>query len=227
LFRFSFSFSFSMLMLATLLGPLACAGAADGDPEPDAEPDAEPDSEPDPEPDAELCDGCCVTAVDDCAASEVCRFREADLNDPDAVGACVGAENLSYDILVFDLSLCERKTDGSEWDAGAGAPDPRVDLVLNGSVVSSSPEAADSFNAFGDGILFTQTLRSTDSLTVQFVDVDLFEDDYIEGVCLGPACDAAVGVETLRGVAFEGLSFGYCATSSLASVDIYLLPTPN
>ena len=175
--------------------------------------------------DCSLCDGCCRDPNIDCRASEVCRFQEDDIIDAgDGIGTCVSADGIVYSIFVGATTMCEADPNGAEWDIGAGAPDPIVSIQVNGLQVAASPVIQDRFN-FDPSFVTDIVLRSTDSISIIVFDEDFSDNDFGGGFCLGSACDAPVGVETLRGV--NESAQGTCTPGGVASMELSLFPTPN
>ena len=175
--------------------------------------------------DCSICDGCCTDPTSECRPSEVCRFQENDVaGGGDGVGTCVSAESIPYTITIGDIALCETDPNGAEWDAGAGAPDPFVSVVVNGAAVATSAATQDRFN-FNPAFQATITLRSTDVVSLIVSDEDLTSNDFGGGFCLGDACDSAIGVAPLRGV--DTVLQGNCSPGGVASMAYSLFPTPN
>lgn len=170
----------------------------------------------------QLCDGCCFDAGTDCRASEVCRFSQAAIDNDDP-GACVGSDGIPYQLGLVDVRVCERMLDGSEWDVGAGAPDPFMMVEVNG-VVTSAAAVQDVFNA-GDFVLELE-LSSTDVVNLYLVDDDLTENDAISGYCLAAECGQAIGVERLRTMYGPVGDVG-CASDAIAEAMLVVVPAPN
>ena len=169
-----------------------------------------------------LCEGCCFDAASDCRASEVCRFSQADIDNGDP-GACVDAEGIQYLVGLIDISLCERNTDGSEWDLGAGAPDPFMEIDVSG-VPHQTTAVQDSFSP--GALALELTLLSTDSVTVWLYDEDVTTNDPIGGYCAGPECDQAIGVDALRGLEVA-VGDPSCTESAIASATLVVTPSSN
>ncbi len=170
----------------------------------------------------QLCEGCCFDAATDCRASEVCRFSQAAIDSGDP-GACVDSDGIPYRLGLLDVRICERMLDGSEWDVGAGAPDPFMRVEVNG-VSTSTAAVQDVFNA-GDFVLELE-LRSTDVVNLYLVDEDLTENDAITSYCVANECGQAIGVDRLR-LMNGPVGDAGCATDAIAAATFVLVPAPN
>ena len=207
----SLAFALPIALVISACGPLPGGGGDGGGREGEGEDEDD------------LCDGCCFDAATDCRSSEICRFQA---NESDSEpGECLGADGASYLVAVGPLVLCERDPDGAEWDAGAGAPDPIIQIVVNGAEAARSVAVQDRFTSFEQEFVTTITLRSNDSVTIQVLDEDFTEDDFGGGFCLGSACNGPVGVDTLRG--FLQDIQGDCGPGGVESMKVLLVADLN
>jgi hypothetical protein len=121
------------------------------------------------------------------------------LDDPPCVGeticidnACVGAFNRIYRITVLDGSLPESDPNGECWDFGCGAPDPFVQLDLNGALLGVTAAVQDTF-APAWNMYVDAEIPAGSALTFWVWDEDVDEHDFAFGCALDP-----VSVEALR-----------------------------
>ena len=152
--------------------------------------------------------------TDACTADEVCAVT----------GFCSFANLSFYTLAVSGIDLCATNPTGQDWDIGGGAPDPIIQIVVNGVEVARSAAVQDSF---GSGVFFVDTLflSTTDSLTVNVLDDDLTGTDFGGGFCFGGGCDLPVGIEFLRGTNADGT--GDCSRPGVGVAAMSLGISPS
>ncbi len=129
--------------------------------------------------------GGCSESGDSCSGETIC-----------VAGSCVAAFGRVY--LVSDVSVHVPTTDssGAAWDIGGGAPDLKIKISVNGSVVSTSVAVADQFNASFAGP-FSVTLVAGGSLRIDAVDEDVTVDDPAVACQANPVTAAQLRTRTM------------------------------
>lgn len=99
--------------------------------------------------------GCSVrdlgsSVEDTCTGEQVCLCPEGAFCE--GTGSCTDATNRRYRIGVVAAAYTERDAAGECWDLGCGAPDPFVEIYLDGTLVGTTPTLNDTFNPSWDPI---------------------------------------------------------------------------
>jgi len=110
-----------------------------------------------------------------CAVSWECRDK-----DVCKAGACVPAHGQTYN-LVFVSGEVPKWKEAGPWDSGNGAPDPRVLVERNGTIICKTPVAQDTYTPKWNSSC-TIKLKATDKLKLRLVDSDALLDDPIDEV---------------------------------------------
>ena len=130
----------------------------------------------------------------------------------DGTGGCSTAFGRRYEIFVASVSLPDRRPDGLCWDdPGCGAPDPFVEVRVNGLLFGTSPAASNTYAAtLNFGVAANITAGS--SIRLDFYDEDIAAHDGAIS-CAVASVDAA----SLRG---RNIS----CTSALGNVVAVIVP---
>ncbi len=114
----------------------------------------------DPDGDADAEGGSCTEAVDTCTADTICVSN-----------ACVSAFDRTYTIRDVVVHVPVNDLSGDPWDLGNGAPDLKLDILVNGIVVAASPSVSDQFTTTFAGP-YEVTLAPGSTLLIAAVDED-------------------------------------------------------
>jgi hypothetical protein len=109
-------------------------------------------------------DGCSENA-DLCAGETICIANR-----------CEAAFGRIYSIADVAVSVPTTDPNGQPWDAGGGAPDLRIDILVNGTLLGSAPAVQDEFSATFAGPFNVQLVGGS-SLLIAALDEDLTTDD--------------------------------------------------
>lgn len=117
---------------------------------------------------------------DTCTGEQIC-VCPGGASEPfcEGTGTCSAAFGRRYNLALTRVQLPSRAPDGSCWDdPGCGAPDPYVQLTVDGVVVATTPAAADLYEGFWDPpAVFEITLLAGSGLRLDVYDEDLADDD--------------------------------------------------
>jgi len=123
--------------------------------------------------------GCSFSASrgDTCTGDDICICPGGSAEPLcEGTGTCSTAYGRRYSIFVGSLTLPDRRPDGMCWDAFCGAPDPFVQIRVNGGLLGTSPAVADSFRAtLNYGVESNITAGS--SIEIAVFDQDVSADD--------------------------------------------------
>lgn len=138
--------------------------------------------------------GCSHSAVglDTCVGDDICICPGSPPSAfCDDTGACSTAFGRRYQIFVASVMLPDRRPDGMCWDGpGCGAPDPFVEVLVNGILIGTSPAASNTFNAtLNYGVDANITAGS--SIALNFYDQDIAAHDGAIG-CVFDSVTAAL-----------------------------------
>lgn len=117
---------------------------------------------------------------DTCTGEQIC-VCPGGATEPlcEGTGSCSAAFGRRYNVALTRVQLPSRAPDGSCWDdPGCGAPDPYVQLTVDGVVVGTTPAAADLYEGFWDPpTVLEVTLLAGSGLRLDVFDEDIAEDD--------------------------------------------------
>ncbi len=139
-------------------------------------------------------DSVCSAGLESCSscAADCGQCTGCVLGDGTCVGeticisnACQNAFGRTYRVTVSDVAIKTTNPSGDPWDAVGGAPDPFVVVTLNGSVVLTTTEQADTFNpVFSDQA--NVVVPAGASLEISMVDSDISSNDAIMSCVANP-----------------------------------------
>ncbi len=109
--------------------------------------------------------GTCSEIADRCAGESICLG-----------GRCEAAFGRIYSITDVQITVPTTDPQGESWDAGGGAPDLLLQILVNGSVVASAPAVQDRFSAAFAGP-FDVTLIGGSTLLLSTLDEDITVND--------------------------------------------------
>ncbi len=136
-----------------------------------------------------ICDsgggGCQASNPNSCAGETVCIS-----------GRCEAAFPRRYSITITDLILPTRDTNDECWDVGCGAPDPFVEVVLNGTVIGETTTVQDTFTVTYNEVFEANIIAGSD-LSLNVYDDDLTAPDFATGCGAEPLTAAHIRDATL------------------------------
>jgi len=104
-------------------------------------------------------------------------------------GSCVAAFPRVYSIRDVSVQVPTRDPNGEAWDAGGGAPDLKLSIMINGTEVATAPAVQDQFSARFGGPFDVQLIAGS-RLTLMALDEDLTADDPAYGCEANPVTAA-------------------------------------
>lgn len=116
----------------------------------------------------------CSETSDSCGGETIC-----------VSGSCVAAFGRVYSIRDVSVQVPTTDPNGAAWDAGGGAPDLKLEVLVNGTSVAMTPAVQDQFSATFAGP-FNVTLIAGSSLELSVLDEDLTVDDPAYGCGASP-----------------------------------------
>lgn len=135
-------------------------------------------------------------AIDTCTGNDICICPGSD-SCPSGGGTCEPAFGRRYEVVVSAADYPERKSNGDCWDIGCGAPDPFVNVWVDGDFVGGTPVRQDTFHPTwdpdGSGELGRATILAGSVFDLEASDADVSFDDG------GIACHQEFDAEMLRG----------------------------
>jgi hypothetical protein len=151
---------------------------------------------------AGACLSSCTTSAD-CGNDEICS---------PVTGYCDAASGKTYTMKIVDAAI-----GGSGWDSDGSAPDPYVEVSVNGSLVCSTNYKSDTYYPYW-GVTCNQTLTLSQSDTLLVV---VWDDDF--------GLDDTLGSKSWTGSALVGLLHdgAYDASMSSNGTTLYFKLTPN
>lgn len=183
-----------VLVFASLSIP-GCGGGGGGDDTqnvPDASHPPTVDARPGT-PDAPVDLTCDPVVPSDCSGETIC-----------VVDSCEAAFDRIYDFSGLEVAVATQNQGGSAWDPLGGAPDPVVEVRLNGETLITTGSATDVFSA-----TYAETTNATilagSTLELHVFDADVGGDDDILSCSFDPltAADLREAVLTCTGTGAE------------------------
>jgi len=118
-----------------------------------------------------------ASVVDTCLGDTICLCPGGDLFC-DGTGTCSVAFGRRYTIAVSELTLPDRKPDGTCWDAACGAPDPYVVFSVDGVELGRTPAASDLLTVVYDPLpAVDATVAAGSTIRLDVFDEDISADD--------------------------------------------------
>jgi hypothetical protein len=88
-----------------------------------------------------------------------------------------------YRLTINSATVPQFDSTGSSWDGFGGAPDPQVDVIVDGSVIGSTGTRQDVFTpSWSTGNTFTATFQSTSVLRISLYDEDVSDWEFIDRI---------------------------------------------
>ncbi len=107
----------------------------------------------------------CSTQPDNCTGENIC-----------VSGTCVSAFGRVYRIVVVDGMISAADSNGDDWDAFNGLPDPMVQLTLNGTVIGTTASRENTLSPVWNQYA-TAVIPAGSSFVVKVLDHDVQLDD--------------------------------------------------
>lgn len=160
--------------LAILAMALVACGGGEGDEgRADSGPTSRADASRNPGADAASA-GCDPRQPSDCSGETIC------IGD-----SCESAFGRTYSVYVYNLDVASQDTEGVAWDGGGGAPDPFVNVHLNGQLILATSIDQDTFTPeFGESV--DVVIPAGARLEFNAWDEDISEHDWILGCIVDP-----------------------------------------
>ncbi len=120
-----------------------------------------------------------IYATDTCSGNEICICPAG--NSCASGGTCEAAFNRRYELVMRAAVYPERRPDGQCWDAACGAPDPFVNVWVDGEFVGGTPTRQDTFrpewDVNSDGELGRVTVLPGSIIDIEAGDEDISVND--------------------------------------------------
>jgi hypothetical protein len=128
----------------------------------------------------------CSSCENDCGVCPCTPFAGDCSGETVCIGTtCEAAFGRIWSITVVNAKVPTTNPEGGSWDALGGAPDPYVDVELNGAIIFTTGAVSESFEPFWDQSVEINVLAGS-TLTFWVYDEDVAADDFVFGCTFDP-----------------------------------------